>query len=567
MPASLLRVNSGLLGGQAMASQQQQLQQGFPNLISPRTQYNSSSNNNNNSNAVLGSSGGNGMGVSSILGNHNFGAANNNNGTSINPSVEMAEPDPLSAVSNGMGGGFATIATASNSMTFGESKVIPQSQQQQLELQSFQQFSIPQQQQLQKTTVEVLPRLCKIKYDSGTLEELLYVDMPREYQNVSGQIVLDYAKAIQESVFEQLRVVRDGQLRIVFSPDLKVSQLGTVAQKYQAATQNASSNLSAQELQNSSSLINFPRRTSTSSALHSQGLQPEEQAIGQSSNNDQNPAQAASGQLSAGNNGIVNVNKTLSSPSTSAPTSTIVSLLHQNSMNSRQQQPSQENPMSNSNSSYGGNNSVQIPSASSSTSPLPPPQSQTNLPSSPFPSPPLSSSNNPTQASPHNVLPSTSTTSHLNSSNLPGNIHPQQLTAQSNEADPNDSQIAMQQLLQEIIMSTQGGALGNDMKGINYISSATINGGLVGSNRTTNSSGGVGGMGFGNMGGMGSSATVSGIRAAMTNNAMALNGRIGGMNSMVQDSSMNSHPQQQDTGNRLTSGLGTLNNFNNQFDF
>ncbi|KAK1276311.1 Transcriptional corepressor SEUSS [Acorus gramineus] len=501
-----------------------------------------------------------------------------------------------------------------------------------------------------ETTVEVLPRLCKIKYDSGTLEELLYVDMPHEYQNVSGQIVLDYAKAIQESVFEQLRVVRDGQLRIVFSPDLKivswefcarrheeliprrliipqVSQLGTVAQKYQAATQNASSNLSTQELQNScnlfvasarqlakslevplvndlgytkryvrclqisevvnsmkdlidysretgsgpmASLINFPRRTSTSSALHSQGLLPDEQAIGQSSNNDQkiqNAAQSAPGQLSAGNNGIVNVNKTLSSPSTSAPTSTIVSLLHQNSMNSRQQQPSQENPMSNSNSSYGGNNSVQIPSASSSTSPLPPPQSQTNLPSSPFPSPPLSSSNNPTQASPRNVLPSSGTTSHLNSTNLPGNILPQQLAAQSNEADPNDSQIAMQQLLQEIIMSTQGGALGNDMKGMNDISSVTINGGLVGSNGMTSSSGGIGGMGFGNMGGMGSSATVSGLRAAMTNNAMALNGRIGGMNSMVQDSTMNSHPQQQDTGNRLTSGLGTLNNFNNQFDF
>ena len=76
---------------------------------------------------------------------------------------------------------------------------------------------------LLEATVEVLPRLFKIKYESGTLEELLYVDMPREYQNSSGQIVLDYAKAIQESVFEQLRVVRDGQLRIVFSPDLKVT--------------------------------------------------------------------------------------------------------------------------------------------------------------------------------------------------------------------------------------------------------------------------------------------------------------------------------------------------------
>jgi hypothetical protein len=73
-----------------------------------------------------------------------------------------------------------------------------------------------------EATVEVLPRLFKIKYESGTLEELLYVDMPREYHNSSGQIVLDYAKAIQESVFEQLCVVRDGQLRIVFSPDLKV---------------------------------------------------------------------------------------------------------------------------------------------------------------------------------------------------------------------------------------------------------------------------------------------------------------------------------------------------------
>lgn len=76
-----------------------------------------------------------------------------------------------------------------------------------------------------EATAEVLPRLFKIKYESGTLEELLYVDMPRESQNSSGQIVLEYAKATQESVFEQLRVVRDGQLRIVFSPDLKVIQI------------------------------------------------------------------------------------------------------------------------------------------------------------------------------------------------------------------------------------------------------------------------------------------------------------------------------------------------------
>lgn len=78
---------------------------------------------------------------------------------------------------------------------------------------------------LTETTVEVLPRLCQIKYASGTLEELLYIDMPRESQNTSGQIILDYTKAIQESVFEQLRVVREGHLRIVFNPDLKVSRV------------------------------------------------------------------------------------------------------------------------------------------------------------------------------------------------------------------------------------------------------------------------------------------------------------------------------------------------------
>ncbi|KAM3708624.1 hypothetical protein ACJW31_02G110500 [Castanea mollissima] len=124
-----------------------------------------------------------------------------------------------------------------------------------------------------ETTVEVLPRLFKIKYDSGTSQELLFVDMPHEYENTSGQIVLEYAKAIQESVFEQLRVVRDGQLRLIFSPDLKIfswefcarhheeliprrilipqlSQVGAAAQKYQASAQNASTtNSSSQDLQ------------------------------------------------------------------------------------------------------------------------------------------------------------------------------------------------------------------------------------------------------------------------------------------------------------------------------
>jgi len=124
-----------------------------------------------------------------------------------------------------------------------------------------------------ETTVEVLPRLCKIKFDSGVIDELLFVDMPQEYRLSSGLMVLEYGKATQESVFEQLRVVRNGRLRIIFTPELKilswefcarnheellprrlvapqVNQLAIVAQKYQnAAAQSGSAGLSAQDLQ------------------------------------------------------------------------------------------------------------------------------------------------------------------------------------------------------------------------------------------------------------------------------------------------------------------------------
>ena len=68
----------------------------------------------------------------------------------------------------------------------------------------------------------MLPRLCKIKYDSGILDELLFVDITNEYQLSSGHMVLEYGKAVQESIFEHLRVVREGQLRIIFTAELKV---------------------------------------------------------------------------------------------------------------------------------------------------------------------------------------------------------------------------------------------------------------------------------------------------------------------------------------------------------
>ncbi|KAF9616883.1 hypothetical protein IFM89_032845 [Coptis chinensis] len=124
-----------------------------------------------------------------------------------------------------------------------------------------------------EATFEVLPRLNKVKFDSGVIDELLYLDMPRECRFPTGVMMLEYGKAVQESVFEQLRVVREGQLRIVFSPELKilswefcarrheellprrmvapqVNQLLQVAQKYQnAVTESGSAGVSTQDLQ------------------------------------------------------------------------------------------------------------------------------------------------------------------------------------------------------------------------------------------------------------------------------------------------------------------------------
>ncbi|KAJ4954237.1 hypothetical protein NE237_011020 [Protea cynaroides] len=125
-----------------------------------------------------------------------------------------------------------------------------------------------------EATFEVLPRLNKIKFDSGVIDELLYVDLPRECRFPSGLLMLEYGKAVQESVYEQLRVVREGQLRIIFTSDLKilswefcarhheelfprrvvtpqVNQLLQVAQKIQnsVAETGSATGLSTQDLQ------------------------------------------------------------------------------------------------------------------------------------------------------------------------------------------------------------------------------------------------------------------------------------------------------------------------------
>ncbi|KAJ0246322.1 Transcriptional corepressor SEUSS [Hirschfeldia incana] len=434
-----------------------------------------------------------------------------------------------------------------------------------------------------EATAEVLPRLFKIKYESGTLEELLYVDMPRESQNSSGQIVLEYAKATQESVFEHLRVVRDGQLRIVFSPDLKifswefcarrheeliprrllipqVSQLGSAAQKYQQAAQNATTDSALPELQNNcnmfvasarqlakalevplvndlgytkryvrclqisevvnsmkdlidysretrtgpiESLAKFPRRRGPSSALPGPSPQQPNEQLRQIANNDQS-------------NYAFNAAASACTPSSTS--SSIAGLIHQNSMKQRHHQNAAYNPP---NSPYGGN-SVQMPSPSSSQ--------QHNLTS--FQSPTSSSNNNNNNNPSQNGM-----NNHMGSTNSPAI---QQVVAGGDEANGSSS---VQKILNEILMNNQahntlGGAnmVGNEGKGgggsnVNSSDVLMMNGQV---NSSTNIGGG-GGVGMG----------------ANGNNGL-MNGRVG---MMVRDPNV-----QPDLGNQL---LGAVNGYNN----
>ncbi|KHN25176.1 Transcriptional corepressor SEUSS [Glycine soja] len=60
-----------------------------------------------------------------------------------------------------------------------------------------------------EATYEVLPRLNEIKFGSGVIGELLFLDLPREIR-------------LEESVYEPLHVVREGQLHIIFTQNLKI---------------------------------------------------------------------------------------------------------------------------------------------------------------------------------------------------------------------------------------------------------------------------------------------------------------------------------------------------------
>ncbi|XP_039044658.1 probable transcriptional regulator SLK2 isoform X2 [Hibiscus syriacus] len=130
-----------------------------------------------------------------------------------------------------------------------------------------------------EATFEVLPRLNEIKFGSVVVDELLFLDLPRECRFPSGIMMLEYGKAVQESVYEQLRVVREGQLRIIFTQELKilswefcarrheelfprrlvapqVNQLLQVAQKCQTTiSEGGSEGVSQQDLQTNSNMV------------------------------------------------------------------------------------------------------------------------------------------------------------------------------------------------------------------------------------------------------------------------------------------------------------------------
>ncbi|CAA7050693.1 unnamed protein product [Microthlaspi erraticum] len=130
-----------------------------------------------------------------------------------------------------------------------------------------------------EATFDVLARLIEIKFASGIIDELLYLDHPRENRFSNGMMMLEYRKAVQETVHEQFRVVREGHLRIIFSQDLKilswefcarrheelllrrliapqVNQLLQVAQKCQSTiSESGSEGVSQQDLQSNSNMV------------------------------------------------------------------------------------------------------------------------------------------------------------------------------------------------------------------------------------------------------------------------------------------------------------------------
>lgn len=107
--------------------------------------------------------------------------------------------------------------------------------------------------------LEVLPRLFHLKYDSGLKEELLYLSDPQEIEVPGGRHMLTSTLAVEESVFETLRIKRYGRLMVLLTPAMKIitydfnmlgydysvpqpvilNELGALMQQFQQYQQNA----------------------------------------------------------------------------------------------------------------------------------------------------------------------------------------------------------------------------------------------------------------------------------------------------------------------------------------
>ncbi|KMT12158.1 hypothetical protein BVRB_5g101060 [Beta vulgaris subsp. vulgaris] len=69
---------------------------------------------------------------------------------------------------------------------------------------------------------EALPRMKQIYFMSGVVDELICLDIPVERRLPSGFMILYYEKAVLESVYKHSHVVHEGQLRIIFTRELKI---------------------------------------------------------------------------------------------------------------------------------------------------------------------------------------------------------------------------------------------------------------------------------------------------------------------------------------------------------
>mmetsp|Transcript_5378 Transcript_5378/g.13725 ORF Transcript_5378/g.13725 Transcript_5378/m.13725 type:complete len:567 (-) Transcript_5378:112-1812(-) len=67
------------------------------------------------------------------------------------------------------------------------------------------------------STVDALPRLFQVKYESGLKEEFLFLGQPQELYLPNGHTIVLFESLMEEAVFEELRVIRVGKLRILFN--------------------------------------------------------------------------------------------------------------------------------------------------------------------------------------------------------------------------------------------------------------------------------------------------------------------------------------------------------------